>query len=282
MLGPAAAGTGIFGSRWRRGGPRSCQHRRGPPLTVVPPCAARRRAGRTGAGAAQPVPQRPRPHHVTSASASTTMNDDILDSPAVRSTKRDRHLHDARPRAAWPGRSSRSGSRSPRPGSGRGRAGAGCRRRVGAVAGGRVAARPARARRTRRRCRPGRAGAGARPSSGWIRPRRSGTRWPRRSPARAAPQRAAARPGRARSRRRSRRRRRSRARVPRRSRPGRRCPAPTCRRAASRWTSGSSAATALTSSAVPSGLPSSTTSTPASGRHSGIRCSMRSMFSDSL
>ena len=51
---------------------------------------------------------------------------------------------------------------------------------------------------------------------------------------------------------------------------------------ASRWASGNSAATALTMSAVPSGLPSSTTSTPAPGRHSVIRCSMRSMFSDSL
>jgi hypothetical protein len=46
--------------------------------------------------------------------------------------------------------------------------------------------------------------------------------------------------------------------------------------------SGSSAATFFTISAVPSGLPSSTTSTPAPGKHSWIRRNIRSMFSDSL
>jgi hypothetical protein len=32
------------------------------------------------------VTSRPRPHHVTNASASTTMNEDIFDSPITRST----------------------------------------------------------------------------------------------------------------------------------------------------------------------------------------------------
>ena len=233
-------------------GPRSCRSRAHAtlpigPLIPIAPCPRWR-----SAAVLEPAARRPRPTGPWRAAArrhAAGAAHDAAQAPPRHQAERldhderghlrlaglavdeaDRHLGDGGAVLASPGRSSRSGSRSPRPGCGRGRAGARCRpsspvprRRVGHAE-------------TEHRRRV--AVAAARQQMAVPGPVRDGaaldvraSRSRRRSPRRAAPPTSATRRGRARSRRRSRCRRRSRARGPRRSRPGRRCRARTSTRA---------------------------------------------------
>ena len=119
------------------------------------PAAARCRAERAAHRRDASAP----PGH--QASASTTMAEDIFDSPDLAVDEADRDLDD---RGAGPlglGRSSRSGTRTPRPGPRRGRSAQSTRGRVGPEPGRRVGHPEARARPRRRRCRPWTAGGGA-------------------------------------------------------------------------------------------------------------------------